>query len=338
VRLWAPPGHACLRFLSVLLTVLGVSALVAAAAARGSALAARAAPAPVVVTTDCGVEIDDQWVLAHIALSPELELRGVVTTHASTIGFSSATSARTAAEVLSRVVPSKAPSVRVVAGSDVPLPDVDSPRGGDGSLALLNASRGFSRRHRLIVLSTGAATDVASAILRDPSVADRIEVIAMGFDDWPSGGREFNITNDPNAWRVILGSPVPLVVGSSTVTKRTLRLTRADAAALMNPHGSIGEYLYGLFDAWLTKNSELADRMVGPGAWVIWDEVVVAYALGLAHGEAVARPALQPDLFFSHPDTARRITWISQIDTDQVWRDFTRKIDAADRARTSRGH
>ena len=36
---------------------------------------------PIVLTTDCGAEIDDQFALAHQVLSPALDLRAVVTTH-----------------------------------------------------------------------------------------------------------------------------------------------------------------------------------------------------------------------------------------------------------------
>src|SRR5437762_10933693 len=64
---------------------------------------ATARPLAVVLSTDCGVEVDDQWALTHIALSPELQLRAVLTTHASSIHFSSATSAARAADVLTRV-------------------------------------------------------------------------------------------------------------------------------------------------------------------------------------------------------------------------------------------
>jgi len=284
--------------------------------------------APVVLTTDCGVEIDDQWALAHIVLSPELELRAVVTTHASSIHFSSARSARTAHETLARIVPGEAAAVNVAAGADAPLRDAETPRDSDGVSLLLAASRGFSRSHRLIVLSIGAATDVASAILKDASIADRIAVVAMGFNDWPSGGEEFNIRNDPQAWRAILASRVPLVIGSSAAARKSLRLTKAGAAAIMRSHGPIGGYLSALLDDWLARNADLAARMVAPGAWVIWDEVVVAYALGLARGHAVARPALQADLLFSHPKTTERITWITQIESDRLWEDFGRKIDA----------
>lgn len=40
------------------------------------------------------------------------------------------------------------------------------------------------------------------------------------------------------------------------------------------------------------------------------------------------RPELQADLSFSHPETTRRITWLTEIDTERVWQDFTKKIDA----------
>jgi hypothetical protein len=79
----------------------------------------------------------------------------------------------------------------------------------------------------------------------------------------------------------------------------------------------------------------LVAQVVAPETWVIWDEIVVAYALGLARGHEVPRPQLQPDLSFSHPDTMKRITWLDEIDTEQLWRDFTRKIDSRALSRNS---
>ncbi len=286
------------------------------------------APMAVVLTTDCGVEIDDQWALAHILLSPELQLRGVVATHASTVRLGPATSAAEAARVVARVATPKGAAIPIVRGADVPLQDASTPRTNAGVKLLVSASRSFSRERPLVILSTGAATDIASAILEDPSFADRVAIVAMGFQDWPSGGNEFNIANDPLAWQVILRSRVRLVVGSGSVGRQALRLTASEAAAVMRPHGETGEYLYQLFDSWLTRNAELAARMVAPGAWAIWDEIVVAYVLRLAQGEQMVRPQLQPDFFFVHPRTRERITWIRQLDAEGLWRDFGRKIDA----------
>ena len=53
-----------------------------------------------------------------------------------------------------------------------------------------------------------------------------------------------------------------------------------------------------------------------------------AYALGFAQSTEVPRPHLESDLSFSHPKTARQVTWLTAIDTDRLWLDFTRKIDA----------
>src|SRR4051794_24710073 len=94
---------------------------------RGDALAAAtgttAAPLAVLLTTDCGVEIDDQWALTHILLSPELQLRAVVTTHASSVQHSSTASAAAAGEVLTRVAASRRGSIPVIPGASEPLPD-----------------------------------------------------------------------------------------------------------------------------------------------------------------------------------------------------------------------
>jgi inosine-uridine nucleoside N-ribohydrolase len=307
-----------------LLTLVLASTFVSGCHARSGRVA-------VFMATDCGVEVDDQWALTHLALSPEFDLRGIVSTHASSVHYSSGSSARCASDVLKRVAPARAADVPVIAGSDAPLQNVNTGRDNAGVQLLLRVSRQYSPSHRLVVLSTGAATDVASAIVEDPSIADRVRLVAMAFTDWPGGGPEFNITNDPLAWQVILASKVPLVVGSAEATKRGLRMTSREAAAIMRPHGAIGEYLFTMFDWWVATNPELVANTVSPGTWVIWDEVVVAYALGFAAGDEVARPRLEPDLSFSHPKTSERITWIARIDSDRVWRDFTRKIDSVTR-------
>src|SRR5678816_2236017 len=60
---------------------------------------------------------------------------------------------------------------------------------------LIKTSRTFSTERRLTVLIIGAATDVASAILLEPPIVDRIRIVQMGFTN-EQGGDEFNIAND----------------------------------------------------------------------------------------------------------------------------------------------
>src|SRR3954463_4199194 len=98
---------------------------------------------PVVVVTDCGASVDDEWALAHLAVSPAFDLRGVITTHAPTLPpLSAESSARAARAWLDRF--SMAARPRVVAGSSLPLDDRDGRAAGPapGAAYLIEESRG----------------------------------------------------------------------------------------------------------------------------------------------------------------------------------------------------
>jgi len=154
----------------------------------------------VVLTTDVGAEMDDQWTLAHQALAPEIELRGAITTHAPSLAAPAAeTASRVARDVLKHLPIRLSPPI--FSGSSVPLARDGVAQKNPGVEFILRESRGFSPKHRLAVLVIGAATDSASALMLDPTLGERIEVIAMGFDDWAEGGDSWNVKNDPQAWR-----------------------------------------------------------------------------------------------------------------------------------------
>src|SRR5690348_4761933 len=70
---------AALAFWSALTTAAQVAPRPPQAA---QATVAQLAATPVFVVTDCGVDMDDQWALAHLALSPDFHITGVITTHA----------------------------------------------------------------------------------------------------------------------------------------------------------------------------------------------------------------------------------------------------------------
>ncbi len=157
------------------------------------------------------------------------------------------------------------------------------------------------------MLVIGAATDTASALLTDKTLADRIEIIAMGFKSWSEGGTEYNIQNDPLAWQVILDSGVPVTVGDAAVTKRDLALTSVKAHSILDPAGDPGRYLAGLLDEFMAKKPDVVASVTGdPKLWPVWDEVTVAHMLGMTRAEMRPRPKLRPDLSFDHSRDDRR--------------------------------
>jgi inosine-uridine nucleoside N-ribohydrolase len=281
---------------------------------------------PVVLSTDIGAEVDDQWTMAHLALSPEIELKGVVTTHAPNLVAPCAeTSAAFARELAGKLPPKLRPPI--LAGSSKPLAADGKPLGNSGVDFLIEQARGRSPGNRLTVVMIGAATDVASALLTDPSWADRVSIVAMAFNGYPSGGDPWNVKNDPIAWRVVLESKVPLVVGDTEITKRLLRMTPDRAHTLLTMLPDPAPLLLNRFDFWIAENAKLAQQQTGsPIVWPIWDEVTTAYLLGMARSETRPRPRLKDDLTFDLEKPQGTIEWITSIEEGKLWADLVAKI------------
>jgi inosine-uridine nucleoside N-ribohydrolase len=292
-----------------------------------------ATPRPIILTTDCGAEMDDQWALAHLVLTPEFDVRAIVTTHTGKIPIFPApaaeTSARFAGEVLDHLPLRSRPTI--IAGSSVALSSHTAIRNA-GVERIILESRTFNRGRRLTVLVIGAATDAASALLADPSLADRIEIVAMGFSGWPKGGDHFNVVNDPIAWQVILNSRVPLTVGDEPVTLRDLSMTSERAHAILDPAGDPGRYLAGLLDKWLANSRDVVMHVTGdPTRWSVWDEVVVAHMLGMTKAERHTRPKLREDLSFDNSAGRGVMTWVTAIDGGRLWTHLSDRLQQAQR-------
>ncbi|MBM3500162.1 MAG: hypothetical protein FJX74_16015 [Armatimonadetes bacterium] len=288
----------------------------------GAALAASPVagqPLPVVLSSDCGTEIDDQWQVIYLAISPELEPLGFIGNHARN-GLTGAMARDTMLDVLaSRLGLASHPPV--LAGSDAPLAAPDRPNDNEAVRFLLEASQRFSPAQRLNVLIIGSHTDVASAILTDPTIVQRIRVIMMGMVGWPGGSDEWNVKNDPDAARVVFDSGVPLVVGCSEVCIRDLSFTTEECQALVGDLGPCG--------AWLAKSfAEFGGRLDHEGrkVWPIWDVITGAYLLGFATVTEYHRPRIGTDLLFDHTNPRGQLTWVTRVDTQRFWADFAAKL------------
>lgn len=292
---------------------------------------AEAAKIPVVLSTDVGNEIDDQWAVANLLVNPAFDVLGIISAHAPTLPPPSAHATYLVLldEVENRLKMGTHPPL--FEGSSVPLENAKTPRPNAGVDFLIESSKRFSKAHRLDVLTIGAATDVASAILKDPSIVDRIRVVAMGFKGWPNGGDEFNVMNDVKAWQAILASNVPVVVGSAEICRKYLSLTPVQARNLISAHGPIGKWLWNEYLAWYYRYVKPIRKNDFSKPWIIWDDITVAFVLGMTKQKVYPRPVLNDKLRFDHPQTKRTITWITAVDQKRMWEDFVTKLDAYQR-------
>ena len=279
----------------------------------------------VILTTDCGAEIDDQFAVSYLLLVPQVHIKAIVTTHAPNLPRKAQSSSDCVNDILHRLEIATPP--RVFAGSDVPL-NGRTPLRNAGVDFILSTSHGYSAKNRLIVITIGATTDVGSAFLQDPTFGDRVEILTMGFDLWPQGTDPWNIKNDPLAYQVILDSPAPITIGAADVCQKHLILDDQSAAKMLQGHGEFAEWLNTQLQNWITNNADLVASVVKPRSWVIWDTVVVAHLLGFTTTATYPRPNLNlADQTFAFPETKKTVRWITSIDQDRMWPDFIRRLD-----------
>jgi len=211
----------------------------------------------------------------------------------------------------------------VIEGANRPLADGGS-RSPSGADFIVEQARDHTTSDRLGVLIIGAATDVALALLSDETLGDRIEIIAMAFDGWPTGHDSFNVRNDPMAWDIVLRSRAPITIGDADVTLRQLAMTRQHAQELLGDCEPGGPYLVRLLNEWLDAHPILVQQVTGNAdSWPVWDQVVVAHLLGMTSIETFPRPSLRDglgdDLGFDHHEvTDRAIDWITDIDASRL--------------------
>ncbi len=300
--------------------LFGAVALLAASTAFGKI--------PVVLSTDVGNEIDDQWAIVYLLTSPEFQTEGILSAHAPTLP---APSAHFTYEVLLDEVEHRM-NMQVhpplLEGSSLPLADTKTAQPSAAVDFLVQVSQSYSADHRLNVLVIGAATDVASAILRDPGIADRIHIIAMGFKNLSAdGGKEYNVENDPKAWQVILRSRVPVTIGSGDVCQANLSLSFERAAALLSGHGPIAQWLWSEYQVWYFAHVKPLRVNDFSKPWVIWDIITLANLRELTTSKTITRPALANDLSLSETGSGEA-TWILSVDSERLWHEFVVNLDA----------
>jgi purine nucleosidase len=249
-------------------------------------------PLPVVLSTDCGTEIDDQWAVIYLAISRELQVLGFLGNHARN-ELTGEKARDTILDVLENRLEMKE-HPPVFAGSDGPLSAPDKANDNEAVRFLIEQSRAFAPTERLTVLIIGSHTDVASAILADPTAAG-----------------------------IVFDSGVPLVVGPGEVAKRHLSFTTEECQARLRDTGKAGAWLAECFAAWPHRFEEEGRRI-----WPIWDNITVAYLLGFTRTVVHHRPRIAEDLSFDHSDPQGQLTWIEGVDEERMWADYVGKLKA----------
>ena len=279
------------------------------------------APARMVLDTDTWNEIDDQFALVHVLLAPDrARLEAVYAApFANTRAATPAEGMRKSEAEIHRVLDAAGQKVPVFSGSEQWLTEaghaVPSPAADD----LIERSR--TGDSPLYVVAIGAPTNVASALLADPTLAARIVVVWLGGHalNWGDAA-EFNLKQDPDASRVLLDSGVPLVLVPCWGVTDHMITTKAEIDRYVRPYGEVGALLAGLYDDYVPDE---------PGqSKIIWDMVATAWVLNQdwLGTEFTTSPLLTPSLTWSRDPGRHLIRSTTQLDRDLIFGDLFRRL------------
>lgn len=171
----------------------------------------------VVLDTDTFNEIDDQFALSYMVRSDEkLNVKAI---YAAPFFNEKSTGPADGMEksyqeifkVLTLLGREDLKEV-VYRGSTQYLESEDTPVVSDAAENLALRAMEYTEENPLYVVAIGAITNVASAILINPAIIDRIVVVWLGGQahHWPHN-KEFNLSQDIAGARILFGCGVPLV-------------------------------------------------------------------------------------------------------------------------------
>ncbi len=221
---------------------------------------------------------------------------------------------------------------RIFRGAPRYLQRYAEPDRSDAVLHLIERAMAPSDRP-LYVVAIGCVTNIASALLLEPRIAERIVVVwTSGYPTW-SGvyNYSFNLEQDLLASQLLFSSGVPLVYLPGYYLGAQLRLSLPEIEAWIKGRGAIGDYLHHLY-----LNNPLYDQrgiVERPGSsWVIWDLINVAWLLEPAWVPTrfVPAPRLGDDQRW-HTDGApgHELLEAYEVNRNAIMIDFIEKLHAA---------
>jgi purine nucleosidase len=199
-----------------------------------------------IINSDAKNEADDQFAIVHALLSPSLQIEGIVPAHFGTRRTTrSMEESREEVDLLLELMGFTG-KVKVANGAPHALVDESTAVDSPGAQLIIQEAR---KPGPLFVIFLGPLTDMATALLLDPAIADKPDLTVVWIGGGPYDGThlgepsgEFNLSNDVGAANVVLQSGVQVWQFPWTVYSM-VSVGYAELDDKVAPYGELGEYL-----------------------------------------------------------------------------------------------
>ena len=268
------------------------------------------------IDTDAANEIDDLYAVALALASPErFEIEGFVATH---FAAQSNSIDKSYSQLLELLEAADVTGKYAVKKGSHPMQYAKTPCQSEGVDLIIERALHGDADNPLWVVALGAATNLASALLIEPSLSEKVRFVfhARSHLTWPQRSTQFNVQNDILSVRSLLESQVPLVwFDTGTYLTRPMMETAEKIA----PSGRLGKYLHEFRfkkPSFMKEDKGFFD--VGDIAWMIQPD--------LCHSEIVKAPSMHQTMYFDHNKTNGDMLRVTEIKRDGCWKLFDERL------------
>lgn len=177
----------------------------------------------------------------------------------------------------------------------------------------------------LHVLGIGASTNIASAIIAEPEIVDKIVIVWLGGHayHWPIDNNEFNLKQDPAAAGTLFNCGAKMIHIPCLGVTNILRTTIPEMKCNVKGKGELGNYLFEIFTNYMKK---FPDKKAA--SKVLWDIAAVAQLINpeWVPTKTVNSPVLAENNVWKFDEARHKIQTAYTINRDAVYRDLFYKI------------
>ncbi len=288
----------------------------------------------VVLDTDAYNEIDDQFAIAYLLHAGDrVNLQALYAAPFYAVFNPNSTSAEDGMErsyqeihKLLKLAAREDMAEHVFRGAKQFLPDENTPVMSDAARDLIARANAHSADDPLYVLAIGAITNVASALLAEPGIREKIVIVWLGghAPQWPDTF-EFNMLQDVAAARVVFASGAALVQLPCNGVVDALRTTAPELKHWLLGRNPLCDYL-------CENTIREAETYAAGTPWsrVIWDISTVAWLLDregeMVQDRLIPAPIPEYDCRYAADHRRHFIRQAWHIDRDKVFTDLFRRL------------
>jgi len=237
------------------------------------------------ISTDAKNEADDQFAIVQAILTPKFKIKGIISSqYSKTAKLMERNAEGTMDEGYAEIqkvvgLMDLATPPAIYHGAKHAIKDEKTAEVSEGAKAIV-AEAMKDDKTPLYVISLGPITDLASAYLLEPKIASKVTAVWIGGGDYPKGGWEYNLFNDPSAANVIFKSKMPVWQVPRAVYS-TMRTSLSELTYKVKPHGKIGAYLVDqmeTFNEWASNKFPTMNWPKGE-SWSLGDNPAVSVLL-----------------------------------------------------------